>query len=347
MGLSALLDIGKQGVLSHQASINVAGHNIANAGTPGYSRQEAVLTPAASHTTPAGMLGGGVRVETIRRNYDSFLESRLINALSVYGGAETYEKSISDVELLFNAETGNGLSEKIDSFFGAINDLADNPEGYLERSSLKSRAEVMIDSFGGLSAGLKAVRNGIDVQLKSLVDDVNGAASQIAVLNGRIAEMESGNNVANDLRDQRSRLVLRLSEKVDINAIEGADGRLSIYGKGGFIIVQGVKSYDLALKPNAANKGHLDIYSQGAAGGGANITSRVNGGSIGGALKARDDEIKGYIDRIDNLAYGIATEINGIHESGFALDGVTTGIGFFSALDGSEGAAELIGLSED
>src|ERR1044072_1848380 len=69
-----------RGLLAQQRALDVTGHNIANASTGGYTRQEATLaatTPlnvTAGGMANAGMLGTGVDVQSYRRVRDQFLD---------------------------------------------------------------------------------------------------------------------------------------------------------------------------------------------------------------------------------------------------------------------------------
>src|SRR3712207_3998928 len=71
-----------RGVLAHQQAINTTSHNVANANTDGYSRQEAVLGATDPMTITAGLMakggtaqiGTGVSVDSYRRIRDAFLD---------------------------------------------------------------------------------------------------------------------------------------------------------------------------------------------------------------------------------------------------------------------------------
>lgn len=349
MSLISLLDIGKKGIMTHQTSINVAGHNIANVNTPGYSRQEAVLSTALPHLTGSGSIGTGVDVQTVRRSYDSFVDGQLAFETSTFGRLDSKESALRKVELLFSDSTGIGLNSDISDFFNALHDLANNPQGDAERIALKSRGDILAGSFNSLSFNLEEIRKGLDGEIKMHVEEINVITSRIAQLNESIISVENESVVANDFRDERTQLIRELSEKVDINYFEGDDGVISIQGKGGFFLVNRNRSYELTTQTNA--DGHVDVYSVNEGGGTTNITTGINGGRIGGLLDARDTAIPGYIGEVDQLAYSITSEVNSQHQLGYALDGATTGLDFFADLSGlpspPEGAAASMGVSTD
>ena len=349
MGMNGLLEIGKKGILAHQASIAVAGHNIANVNTPGYSRQEAVLATTSPQSTGAGQVGTGLSVTTIRRDYDIFINEQLIQEGSGFGELHSRESSLSKVEMLFNDESGVGLNDNINEFFTSLNDLAANPTGYVERRSVKSRGDILSDTINSLSANLKDLRSGLDEEIKGTVQEINILTSRIAELNGNILQSEGGTIVANDYRDERTMLMRELSGKIDISFYEAEDGRVAIQGKGGFILVQNNSSYELGTATNL--EGHVDIFSLGSGGSSVNITTLVKSGELGGMLNVRDQDIPGYLAKVDELAYTLTIEVNNLHGSAYALDGVTTGLDFFADLSGllspPAGAAEQMALSAD
>ena len=347
--MNGLLEIGKKGVLTHQAAITVAGHNIANVNTPGYSRQEAVLATTIPRSTGAGQLGTGVTVTTIRRDYDTFISDQLIRQSSDFGELSSKESTLSKLEMLFSEGSAVGLSEDIDRFFSSIHDLAANPEGYVERTSLISSAEILSGSINSLNSNLEALRTGLDGEINGAVKEINILTSRIADLNESIVNSESGSIVANDYRDERDSLMRELASKIDISFYENSDGMLSVQGTGGFNLVHDNNSFDISTGLNL--DGHLDIFSNGSGGGSVNITSLVGGGHLGGMLDARDKDIPGYIAKVNELAYSLTTEVNALHSTGYALDGVTTGLDFFADLSGlvspPDGAAEQMAMSSD
>ena len=75
MSLSSILSIARVALGSHQRAVDVAGHNIANASTDGYTRQRARIIAAVPQRTPQGFIGRGVQFDGIDRLRDPFLDS--------------------------------------------------------------------------------------------------------------------------------------------------------------------------------------------------------------------------------------------------------------------------------
>ncbi len=116
MGMNGLLEIGKNGILAHQSSIAVAGHNIANVNTPGYSRQEAVLATTTPQSAGAGQVGTGVFVTTIRRDYDIFINEQLIQEGSGLGELSSRESALGKVEMLFKTCVDTRICKIVDRY---------------------------------------------------------------------------------------------------------------------------------------------------------------------------------------------------------------------------------------
>lgn len=326
--INLLLDVGKKALFAQQTAISVAGQNIANVNTEGYSRQEAVF----GATVAGGLVGTGVEVVTIRRNYDDFIEGQLASESSDFGKLSSKNSALQKVEMLFSETTGLGLNQDIDNFFDAMNDFSNNPGGASERSMLQSRGEIVSNTFNSMSSNLTNMQKGLDIELKATVDEVNVITAGIAELNSNILSLERSNVVANDLRDQRTSLIRQLSEKIDINTYKASDGSVSIQGAGGFLLVQSNASFDLSTQVNASNNGLLDVYVATSGTATINVSTSINSGNLGGILEARDTDIPGYLNNINQLAYSLSVEVNTLHQAGYGLDGVTTNLDFFSDL---------------
>src|ERR1700754_2879254 len=140
MGLQTSL----RGLIAHQQALNTPGHNIANANTVGYSRQEAVLAamnalvvPANSVTTGAGaQLGTGVDVLAVRRIRDTFLDVQWRGENMQLGSAATKSNSLEQVELAFAEPFPDGINNRLGRFWDAWSDLANAPESDAARTAV-------------------------------------------------------------------------------------------------------------------------------------------------------------------------------------------------------------------
>src|SRR5215510_12272405 len=143
----SILFTGQQALLAHQTALQVTGQNIANANTPGYSRERAELVSLPSSIT--GILSSGVNVEEITRAYDRFLTAQVAVANSNLKSTQTQADLLGQVEALFNDLNAPeaGLSGVLDAFFQGLHDLAQNPQGLAERSSVLQQGESVAEAF--------------------------------------------------------------------------------------------------------------------------------------------------------------------------------------------------------
>lgn len=118
MALTALFDIGKTGVLTYQKALEVVSHNISNAATEGYTRQDVIFQNMPSGTISArGVSGRGVKLADIRRMYDSFIELQLKTESSRNSYWDVIQKGMLRLESIFNDASDVAFSNAINDFF--------------------------------------------------------------------------------------------------------------------------------------------------------------------------------------------------------------------------------------
>ncbi|MBT6295626.1 MAG: flagellar hook-associated protein FlgK [Nitrospina sp.] len=334
------LSSAKLGLLAQQLAIEVTGQNIANVETEGYSRQDVNFeanTPR-SHLKYGGMhqIGTGVRVASIERSHDQFLFKQIMDEGDLAGSADVKKQIFDQLELLFNEGSGNSLNEALGLFFGSVNDLATNARGLSERADLISKGQHLSSTFNKTGNQLFTIQRNIDDTVGTVVKEINTLLTQIGQLNENIHANEPGSQYkANDLRDNRDRLVKELSKKIDIQLVEESDGQISLTLKDGTALVLKEQVFDLSTSLNGDNESFKDVYiDNGSATGSAtkNITSTIKGGELRGYLDMRDTEVESILDKMNILSASFIQEFNGLHRAGTGLDG-SSGLDFFSSLD--------------
>ena len=210
----SILNTAKVGLLSQQLAIEVTGHNIANVQTEGFTRQEVNFVTARPRQAGLGLLGTGVRVNSITRDFDKFLFNQILGEGSGTGNFKVRSDIFKTIEALFNGTTGRSLSGDLNQFFLALGDLSINPTGLAERTTLVANAESLVSDFNLLGADLFQERLNANLSVDDTIAEINALLDQIADLNLSIHSSETGLSPANDLRDQRDLAVLNLSEKL-------------------------------------------------------------------------------------------------------------------------------------
>ncbi len=323
------IEIGKKGIITHQAALGITGHNLTNAETEGYSRQKVTFQvfdplyiPGLTRELTAGQIGQGVKIEKIMRARDLLLEDRILSEKNILAYWRSMSEWIRQVELVHNEPSGYGVLNALDRFWASWQELANNPEEIAPREAVRESGEALSESINHLYMALKSIRDNIEQTIAVKVEEVNSLAQQIAKLNKEILRSESSGDNPNDLWDRRDLLVEKLSKLVNISVSRSDSDEFIVY-IGGKHLVQGKHFQKLLLVKNPQNEGYSDILWDD--GGVVDIRS----GELKALLDARDIEIKSQIHDLDVLAVTVTDAVNSIHRRGFGLN-LKTGIDFFT-----------------
>jgi len=336
MSISPLMDIGASALNAQQLALDVTSGNITNASTPGYSKETALLSSSAPTTAYGLSVGSGVRVTTVQRSYDSFLQGQIVSENSTSGQATTTNSTLQLVQSNFTDLTSSGLGTSLQGFFSAWQDLAANPQGSAERQEVLATGQSLADQFNQMSSSLTGVQDSLNQSLTGITSNVNNQLSQVATLNGQILAVTAGGGQANTLSDQRDLLIQQLAQNVGITSAQQSDGSISVSLSSGQALVTGVSAASLSLQANAANSGYYDVMLTPPGGGAAvTATSFIGGpgngqGNMGATLQLRDTTVKGYLSSLDELASTVVAQVNTAQAAGYGLTG-STGVNFFNA----------------
>ncbi|MBP8154121.1 MAG: hypothetical protein KAX87_02465 [Nitrospira sp.] len=176
-GLNGLFGVGSNALATFQRALSVTGQNIANVSTPGYSRQEIILTEALPENGQPGQIGTGVQASEIRRSVDRFVEQRLLSSNERIGQFTASQKSLSQIQLLFNDANDQGIAAGLNEFFKAWQDVATNPADLTARTVLLTKADGVTKLLNQAASQLSAQRISLDGQVQSSIHDVNSLAS--------------------------------------------------------------------------------------------------------------------------------------------------------------------------
>ena len=320
-GISHVLSIAKEALLTHQLSLQVASHNIANVDTPGYTRQSLQLETHNATPISAGMLGGGVKGTSILRNYDQFMVQRLATQESNLGSLEAQQQSMRLVETVFNEAPGLAINDLMNQFWSSWQDLSDNPETSATRQSVIQSSQLIIDQLHTMASEMTQAKFDIGVSLDTAIGDVNAIVQQIADLNVEISGAESAAGQANDMRDRRDTLVNDLSKLLDISFFEDKNGAYTILMADGHTLVESNEAWQVDWENNEliwVNTDNNGAETRRPIGGGAEL-----GGQIGGWLEVRGNLVEGdpdnFLGRLDAFANSLIREINQQHTQGVGL----------------------------
>jgi flagellar hook-associated protein 1 FlgK len=337
-GLFDTLGTASRGLQVIQRGLATVGNNIANVDTPSYSRQRSVLQAGPGQSDRTGTIGSGVEQITVERIIDRFVGDRLISETSRRSSLDVESSIYRGVESIVNEQQVGGLRTAMSRFFDALDDLASSgePGQGVARSELLSAAEILVDTVGRYDSQLRSLQRDADRGVTGLLPEINALAGQIADLNGQITEAEAI-APANDLRDRRDQLLLDLAEKVEIDTLTDANGKLSVRIAGGLSLVDDRIANELVAvvdpsNPNPFDPGFSQVFYR-SAGSPFDITSSLRGGELGGMIEARDNIIGGTIRDLDASIFTLTNSFNAVHQAGVGLVDAAS-YDFFADLSG-------------
>ncbi len=313
------------GLQVFQRAISVAGHNINNANTEGFSRQRVELGTREPSFNGQGFLGNGVKVESINRMFDQFAIDRLRDSTSTSAQYDTLAQFSARISNLLG-DNKAGLNAGLESFFNSVQEVADNPASIPSRQLLLSEAESLVARFQNLDSQLGSLRNEISGNIGNLVNDINGLSAAIADTNRSIVD-SAGQGVGqqpNDLLDKRDNLVSQLSALVSVRTVKQDDGALNVFIGSGQSLVTGFQAAPLKTVTNDFDAQRPEVAIVGA-GATSVITGSISGGQLGALLDVRDQVLDPAQNGLGRVATTLAVEFNQQQRLGMDLNGALGG----------------------
>ncbi len=342
MSITSTLRIAAEAMQIAQRAIQTTGHNIANVSTPGFSRQQVILTSAPPFKAGGLVLGQGVRAEEIRSVVDGFLEGQLLSLNVEVGFTEAKSRAFTGIEGAFPIAEGIGIGAAQEAFFSALSDLANNPAGQVERVSLIGKANALGTALNETRSSLTSLQLNLDKEIGGVVNEINPLLTQIASLNAQITIEQASGQEPNDLIDQRQVLIQRVSRLTGASVFEQTDGRLTMQVNS-LVLVSGDRAASLD-DSNPDVNGFRTILFNNTAGAGFVATPFFNKGKLGGLLTMRDTGVPDVVASIDQFAKTLVDIVNAQHALGFDLNG-TAGGDFFNPIAAVSGAASSVQVS--
>jgi flagellar hook-associated protein 1 FlgK len=332
-----LYNIGITGLNAAQAGLITTGHNISNAATPGFTRQQVILGTNDPQLTGAGFLGQGARVETVRRIYNQFLTAQVMEAQTQSAEYSIYAEQIGALDNLL-ADAQAGLSPTMSDFFSALQSVSSSPTSLASRQSAISSAQSMTARFNALDLRMDQIREGINGEISGAVAQINELASQVARYNDQIVVAQSttgSNRLANDMLDSRDKMITQLNELVRVTQLQQSDGSINLFIGNGQPIVVGGNAFNLTATPSLEDASRTEVTY--TAPGGSVLRMQedsISGGKLGGLLSFRRETLDEAQNALGRVAIGVAEQFNAQHRLGQDLNGAL-GTSFFNTLSGS------------
>lgn len=330
------LEIGKRSILMHQTALSITGHNMANANTPGYTRQvpDIVTTspwhaPALTQSGKAGQLGTGVDIAAINRIRDEFIDNQIRHENRTDGYWSALQDTLAKIEVILNEPSEDGLRGVMDMFWESWQNLSIHPESEAVRAVVVQRGMSLAEAFNHTYRQLVELREDVNAQVKVKVDEVNSIAMQIADLNQQILAISIAGKQPNDLLDKRDLLIDQLSKIADVRVYNDRNDMIALQ-IGDRVLVDGVNYNRLSTQMDREGMNMVIWQDTG---------TRVNvaNGELRGLLDARGktlleaeaqpsiykETIPNMIDKLNALAKTLMVKVNNIHRGGYSLNNKT------------------------
>lgn len=319
MSISSILDISKRALLSHRSAIGTTSQNISNINTLGYSRRRTNFEALDGSQVGFTRLQSNISGDTITRVRDHFIDQQLNRQNTFLGKYRMDATVFKQIEDIFGEPHESGLSNTLSEFWNSWSELANDPESQNARMIVHDKALSLEQNFHRIYNDMTQLQKSIEEEITQKVGIINQKLNQIKSINGQIVVHQS-----DDLLDQRDLLVKQLSEIIEIESREGANGAINLFANGQ-ILVSGMTINELTterLESDELPEVAVQLKNSGR-------RLEIKAGELGSLMEVHNRDIPDYIEQLNSLAINIAKAVNTIHRHGYNLDGVT-GVNFFA-----------------
>ncbi len=319
--------IASSGLQVSQLQLDVTANNIANVNREGYSRQRVDLVSRQPISLPEGEIGRGVAVSRVERLRDEFLDIAFRRQNPNLGFSTLTERFYAQIEDIFLEPTGNAVGVRINLFFDALNDFANNVESIPARQAVVSEADALSETFNIVSDRLNDLITNANNEVADAVQQINSIGDQLGELNRQIRILEvGGEREASGLRDERDLLLDELSNLVDITYRERDSGDVDVQIAGQEFVSGSLVSEVELVRDASFNPRRPELFDVRFVETGRSLAP--NNGELAAAFEMRDTVLTGVLNDVDTLAATIIEQANQIQSTGNGLDnleGLITG----------------------
>ncbi len=333
MSLASILSIARSALVAQQRTIDTISHNIANASTPGYTRQETPLGSSDPLRTPQGAVGTGVTIEAARRMRDSFLDTTFRQESGLQGQYSATRDLLGQVQQVLGEPGTSGLSTSLGAFFDAFSQLATDPGNATNRFVTRQTAQSLVQRFRSLDGALSQTAQNASAQLQDKVSQSNQLLQQVVDLNGQILAAKGSGGIP-DLEDRRDVALDKLSTLLGIRTVAYQDGTVGVIA-GDTVVADGAGHQTLTVSPVGSGYG-VTL-------GGSSTVVQLSGGEVKALTDFTQTTVPGIRSQLDQLAGAIVSSINTLHQGG-TVSGSTppvTGVPLFDPAGVTAGSIDL------
>jgi flagellar hook-associated protein 1 FlgK len=325
--MSDPFSIGTSALLAFQRAMATASNNVANASTPGYTRQRVEFSSRVGQGAGFGFLGAGVQISGINRLMNSFLTSRLDASASEMGRLQVLTGLASRVDRVVS-EAGTSLARPMSDFFDSTQGVVAEPTSAAARQSMLDGGQNAVNRFRTQANQLTQLDQETGQRIGNTVDEVNRLTATIARLNSEIVRARGEfNQPPNDLLDQRDQAVRELSGKIGVLTFEQDDGALNVQTGSGASLVLGNQAQTLSMQPDRFRLDRQTLSVTSSLGP-IPLSTTGMGGELAGLFNFRTEVIDPAMAQLGQLAVGLTERFNAQHRAGVDFNG-DPGLDFF------------------
>jgi flagellar hook-associated protein 1 FlgK len=341
--MADMLNIGLSALLAQQRALTTTANNIANASTPGYSRQRVELLERQAERLGSDYVGTGVDIALTRRLSDDILADQLRSAAGGFSRAEAFVGLAASLDDLL-AGTETGLTATMQSFANALQDVANDPSSTASRQALLSEGRNLVARFDAMDQRLTELSGEVRTRMTAAATEITSLGADLAEINRRLiaAGTATGRPGPADLLDERDRLLEKLASLVQVTAAEQRDGTTSVFIGTGQVLVLGVTSAQLEVTPGNADPLQPQVVIRGI-GPDVNVTQFLAGGELGGVIDFNREMLAPARSELGRIAVGLVATVNAVHRNGMDAEGRLGGDFFSIGAPQSFAAAANVG----
>jgi len=323
--MADLFGIGLSALLAQQRALATTSNNVANANTPGYSRQRTELAERPAEQMGSDFVGTGVTAGVNRRITDDLMLEQVRGASAGSKRADALADLATTLDNLLGSDA-TGLNAALQSFTNALQGVANDPSSLTARQALLSEAGSTIARFQGLDQRMTTIGDELRSRISADADQISSLGASIADLNKQV--LAAGPNTPPDLLDKRDQMLEDLSGLVQVSVAQQRDGTIGVFIGSGQVLVLGTSAAKLVMT-NGTDPAQPQLVLRSGTGPDVAITQFLTGGELGGLLDFNREMLAPARAEIGRVAIGLADAVNTASRNGMDLDGQLGG-DFFS-----------------
>ncbi len=310
-GLNSIMDTSLSAMFAAQAGLATTGHNIANANTPGYSRQSVLVAARQPNYMSYGAIGRGVEIQGIRRITDDFLQNNLRTQSARMESYSATDSTLNEIENILGSVDNDHLGDSLTNFFNSWAALAQPPINTSLKQDVVNNAVSLINDFHGISNSLDSLEADIQKNIEVEITNLNGLLDQVGDLNKQIMAAETNGQPANDLRDERDRVITEVSGIADVSVLERDDGSKDIILAGRTMVARDSVTHFESTYTSVPGGYKMTIVANGQ-----KSQVPLSTGKLSGLLDSLNTQVTNVRDQLDGVAKQLITEVNNLHTQG-------------------------------